>query len=448
MMLYGSLGTGNNVPNYLNGYTMADSSSVFNNYYNPSFCGYNQSYPQYNQGTFGQNIPYGYGYVQNPQTQEQAQALPFQGLSKTEQDALVDCYAKGLEPSESLAGAAVGGAVFGALMNPRLLAHPFAFVGGIKDTKAMFKGVKGDTWLNKQWLNKDTNYVLRDAYAEMHKASSRSKNMFKKGLFRYRYSEQEYNAIKNIMQEALDSKDLKKIRRATEKLKHINKANGLLPRAWNGIKGFFNFKTQEMDILKRVGEVTGPKTNKKVLKEITKSAKAVAAEKGGMTLKKAFKNGGGVKGGIFFLAIEALMAIPKIKTAFSKDKKTGMKQVGQTTVKAIGSAAGWAAGEAVGVWGAAALGAKIGTLFGPGIGTAIGALAGIVCGSIGCWAAGKVTKALVGEDVANKIEAEQKAQTAEGQVELIQFAYDKAVNGEIKDEHTQQAVQKALSLYA
>ena len=102
LMLYGGLGTGANVPSYLNGYNMADTNSVFN--YSPSFYGYNQTYPQYNQGTFGQQIPYGYGYAQNPQTQEQnqQQALPFQGLSKTEQQALVDCYAKGLEPSESL----------------------------------------------------------------------------------------------------------------------------------------------------------------------------------------------------------------------------------------------------------------------------------------------------------------------------------------------------------
>lgn len=445
LMLYGGLGTGANVPSYLNGYNMADTNSVFN--YSPSFYGYNQTYPQYNQGTFGQQIPYGYGYAQNPQTQEQnqQQALPFQGLSKTEQQALVDCYAKGLEPSESLTGAAVGGAVFGALMNPRLLAHPYNFVKGIKDPKAMFAEVKKDgTWLKTQWLNKDTNYVLRDAYAEMHKAASRHQS--KIGLFRRKYSDAQYRRVKNIMQEALDSKDLTKIREATEKLKYINKANGPLSRFWNWGKGIFGFEKQEMNILKRIGEVHGAGATKAT--EITAKAAEVAAEKGGMTLKKAFKNGGGVKGGIFFLAIEGLMAIPKIKTAFSKDKKTGMKQVGQTTVKAIGSAAGWAAGEAVGVWSAAALGAKIGTLFGPGVGTAIGALAGIVCGSIGCWAAGKVTKALVGDDVANKIEAEQKAQTAEGQVELIQFAYDKAANGEIKDAQTQQAVEKVLSIYA
>lgn len=454
MQLYGGIGMNANAPSYINNYQCA-SNLFMNPYMNPTFNGYNYNHNNlYNQNNtaFGQIIPQ--GYVEQAQAQNQAQpqastnvSVPFEALNDDEIKALQKNYAESLSPSESIGSAAFGGATFGAIMAPRLIVHPIQSIRGTFDIKPMFSDIKkSGTWLNTTWLNKETNYVLRDAYAEMHKAASRSH--WKIGLFRSKYKPEDYEKIKKIMQEALDSRDEKLIREATQKLKHINKANGLLPRAFNGIKGFLGLKTQELNITNRINEVHGSKTNTETVKLISEKASKVAAEKAGMTFKKALKRGGGIKGGLFFMGMELLFNFGKIKTAFSKDKKTGMKQLGQTVVKGAGSAIGWAAGEAVGVAGAAALGAKIGTLFGPGVGTIIGGLAGIVCGSIGCCLAGKVTNKLVGKDVADKIEAENLAKTEEGQLQLVQAAAEKIQSGKPIDPNAQNAVQKVLSLYA
>ena len=104
------------------------------------------------------------------------------------------------------------------------------------------------------------------------------------------------------------------------------------------------------------------------------------------------------------------MDFGKIKSAFSKDSSTGVKQLGQTSVKAAGSIIGWTVGEAVGAAAGAKIGAAVGTTFCPGLGTAIGAVAGLVGGSIGTWAMGKLTKKLVGEDVGSKVEVEKMKQ--------------------------------------
>ena len=130
---------------------------------------------------------------------------------------------------------------------------------------------------------------------------------------------------------------------------------------------------------------------------------------------------GGIGGALLFFGIEVLCGASNIKTAYAKDKEDkaagkecqnyGKKQLTQTIVKGAGNALGWAAGEAAGIWAAGALGAKIGTAFGPGIGTIIGGLAGMVGGAIGMWITGKATKALVGDDVANKITADNMLKT-------------------------------------
>lgn len=148
------------------------------------------------------------------------------------------------------------------------------------------------------------------------------------------------------------------------------------------------------------------------------------------------------------MAIELLLGWNNIKTAYAKDSETGNKQLCQTLVKGAGSAVGWAAGEALGIWGSAALGAKIGTLFGPGIGTAIGGLAGIICGSIGCWLAGKATKALVGDDVANQITADNMLKTPEGQVQLLQLTAQTAQNDKELDPKVAKAFQNLVTQYA
>ena len=60
------------------------------------------------------------------------------------------------------------------------------------------------------------------------------------------------------------------------------------------------------------------------------------------------------------------------------------------------------------------------------------------------WAAGKITKKIVGEDVANQIEAENLAKTPEGQTELLQTALNSAKKGEPMTAEAQNALKKAI----
>ena len=120
----------------------------------------------------------------------------------------------------------------------------------------------------------------------------------------------------------------------------------------------------------------------------------------------------------------------------------------QTAVRGAGNAIGWALGEAAGLWAFTKLGASIGTAVGPGIGTLIGGAVGLIGGGLGMWLAGKATKALVGQDVADDIEAKKLAQSQEGQVQLIQNTMQRMQSGEKVSAQAQQAVQKMMSLYA
>lgn len=352
---------------------------------------------------------------------------------------LSDDYAKSLTPSESLTGAAAGGAAFGVIQNPRLIAHPINTYKGFKDTKALFKGVKeSGTALNTAW--KTNAPVMEEAYAAMQKLSSRHNS--KIGLFRHSISDAQYNRLKGIMEKALRGNngvvDINEVAEATAKLKHSYVNDGYLPRAWQWVKGKFGGTGKVATVSERLGETA----------KIAEGSSKILKYGKDMSYLDALKKGGGVKGGIFMAAIEFFMAKDKISAAFSKDSETGWKQVGQTSLKAAGSVLGWTAGEALGVWGAAKAGAAIGTAFGPGVGTAIGAVAGLVVGSIGCWAAGKLTHWITGDDVGNKVLAENKSKTQEGKAELLQNAVLRAQSGEIKDEKTLAAANALVNKYA
>jgi len=113
---------------------------------------------------------------------------------------------------------------------------------------------------------------------------------------------------------------------------------------------------------------------------------------------------------------------------------SGNKQLLQSGVKAAASAAGWSAGRlAGGVLGAKA-GAAIGTMFGPGIGTAVGSVVGFACGCVGSWLANKGLKAIMGKDEAEKLAEKKMKDTKEGQAQLVQLAYQKAMSGEAPKE--------------
>lgn len=399
-MLYGAPGLNMSVPNYFNNYTGVpynsyDSLANAYGYLNPDMY-YNSAY-DYNSAALA-----------NAQAEQTSANLQ----NNKDMQTLANYYAKSLSPSESLGSAIMGMGVMGAVMNnPRYLAHPINSLIGSGDVHKMFK----DPNIKALW---DKNYqVMQEAYFQMHKASSRK--YWKLGLFRKKYSAEEYKQLKEIMERALKSNNIDEIAKASETLKHAYVNNGGWFKFTNGVKNFFTGSKNELpSVASRIADKTTIANNTKELLKTPLNP----------TFKQALKKGG-IGASLLFAGIELFFGMGNIKTAFAKDKEDkaagkasqnyGMKQLGQTTVKALGNAAGWAAGEAAGIWAAGALGAKIGTFFGPGVGTAIGGVIGMVGGAIGMWLTGKVTKALVGDDIANQINVNNKLKTEQGQQELL-----------------------------
>ena len=428
-MLYGGAsGVNSNCPSFSNGY-MANNTSW--NYQTPF--GYNNQSIWNNQ--YDQN--YGLGNVGGASTTSDAQQASQTGFgaSSRDIDTLGKYYLKGMEPSESLLGAAGGGAAFALVNNTRFIAHPFASLSSLGAVEKMFAGVKDKkSDLGKLWNNPETNAVVRDAYHKMHKLEGASKWRFAP-LFKKRLDKTTYDALKKEMETALKTGNKEQIAKATEKIRiATGSKTGVIPQAWRSLIGKTN-----PDIAKMTTDTAVKSAVDKKLAE-----KAVTGY--GEAIKKGFKSQG-IKGGGFFAAMEFLMDFGKIRTAFSKDSSTGVKQLGQTSVKAAGSIIGWTVGEAVGAAAGAKIGAAVGTAFCPGLGTAIGAVAGLVGGSIGTWAMGKLTKKLVGEDVGSKVEVEKMKKTAQGQAQLLQLTAQQAQDDKKLDPKVAQALQNVISSY-
>ena len=431
-MLYGGAsGVNPNCPSFSNGY-MANNTSL--NYQTPF--GYNNQSIWNNQ--YDQN--YGLGNVGGASTTSDAQQASQTGFgaSSRDIDTLGKYYLKGMEPSESLLGAAGGGAAFALVNNTRFIAHPFASLSSLGAVEKMFAGVKDKkSDLGKLWNNPETNAVVRDAYHKMHKLEGASKWRFAP-LFKKRLDKTTYDALKKEMETALKTGNKEQIAKATEKIRvATGSKTGVIPQAWRSLIGKTN-----PDIAKMTTDTAVKSAVDKKLAE-----KAVSGY--GEAIKKGFKSQG-IKGGGFFAAMEFLMDFGKIRTAFSKDSSTGVKQLGQTSVKAAGSIIGWTVGEAVGAAAGAKIGAAVGTAFCPGLGTAIGAVAGLVGGSIGTWAMGKLTKKLVGEDVGSKVEVDNMKKTAQGQQQLLELTINQAKedqNNKKLDPKVAQALQNVISSY-
>ena len=428
-MLYGGAsGVNPNCPSFSNGY-MANNTSW--NYQTPF--GYNNQSIWNNQ--YDQN--YGLGNVGGASTTSDAQQASQTGFgaSSRDIDTLGKYYLKGMEPSESLLGAAGGGAAFALVNNTRFIAHPFASLSSLGAVEKMFAGVKDKkSDLGKLWNNPETNAVVRDAYHKMHKLEGASKWRFAP-LFKKRLDKTTYDALKKEMETALKTGNKEQIAKATEKIRiATGSKTGVIPQAWRSLIGKTN-----PDIAKMTTDTAVKSAVDKKLAE-----KAVTGY--GEAIKKGFKSQG-IKGGGFFAAMEFLMDFGKIRTAFSKDSSTGVKQLGQTSVKAAGSIIGWTVGEAVGAAAGAKIGAAVGTAFCPGLGTAIGAVAGLVGGTIGTWAMGKLTKKLVGEDVGSKVEVEKMKKTAQGQAQLLQLTAQQAQDDKKLDPKVAQALQNVISSY-
>lgn len=365
-------------------------------------------------------------------------------LTERETNALTDCYVN--SPSESLPAAAWGGVTCALTFNPRFIVHPIQAAKSFKDVKPMFADVmKEGTTLNKLWTNPETNGAMREAYGEMHRAFSRSKR--KAGLFRKQYSKETIDELQGIMQKALNDVEGKSpeearkiLTTATETLRSGYVSNGplrFIARFFEKLSGGTPAKTTAEGIANK--EYINSKVNESLKHSST-------------SFKKAMKTHAGIGGMVLFAGFEFIAGLDNIKTAFAKDKENkengiktnyGIKQLGQTFVKGMGTGLGWGVGEAIGNWAFAKWGTKLGTKLNPAIGAGVGGAIGLIFASIGTMLVGRATKKMVGNDIGEKIKAEELTKTPEGQVQLLQTVYEKARKGEASPE-AQAALQKVI----
>ena len=449
MALYGGLSSGKNCPSFANGYM--SQSNLYGG--SPNMYGYNPSFAGY--PSFGNSIysnPAYNAYAPYAQTVQNNQTAF--GASKEDLDILGKYYIDGMAPSESLLGAAAGGAAFSVINNPRLIAHPINSFNATRATDKIFEGVKkSGSELYKMWraegdAYKGFNELLQDAYANTHKLNARMNT--KLGLFRSSLKDNsEAQKLIERMTKALKEPkpNMNEIATISEEMKRMTKgfdghiSNGAekigLKKAGNAVKDFFKKIPLIGDFIKDGAKESAEVVAKKTITETTEK-----------TFLSRLKGGCSGGGAFFMTAIEFLMDSGKIKEAFSKDSSTGWTQVGQTTVKGLGTAIGWGAGEAVGAWAGAKLGAIAGSAIAPGVGTAIGAALGLVGGMVGSWLTGKITHKLVGQDVGDKVKVEKMKQTAQGQQELLQLTMQQAQDDKKLDPKTAQAIQNVYSVYA
>lgn len=363
-------------------------------------------------------------------------------------DTLGKYYLQGMNPSENLASAAVGGAAFGLLNNPRMVVHPWNSIKSTRSVDKMFQGIKqASSKLGKMWVDKKGGQeILSEAYARMHKleALNNSKlGLFRKSIKGVKGSDGKlvYDTLKKQMTSALASGDKKLIAEATEAIKRqTNAFTGYIPRfmKWAHIDKPFAFLRKKFINPSHYQDLT------KVAGENVKKA----AEK--TTFGQFMKHSCGIGNGAMFAALEVVMDLfnGKIQSAFSKDSETGWKQVGQTALKGVGSAVGWAVGEGIGAWAGAKLGAMAGTAIAPGVGTAIGAVAGLIGGSIGCWLTGKLTHKIIGTEAGDQVKLDEMKKSKEGIQQLCSITLEQAKNDKNVDEKTLQAIQNVAQAIA
>ena len=391
----------------------------------------------------GANTFYGNSSQVNPSASTSNSTSFNGGLTEKETKALTDCYVS--SPSESVLGSAAGGVVFGVINNPRLIVHPWNSFKATAPTEKMFKAVteKGSP-LNKLWENPETNDLMREAYFRMHKIEARK--MGKAGAFRKKLSTKDYDLLKSYMEEALRSGNKEQIAEATAKLQQAYVNDGWLAKpvgkVIDTVKGWF-------------GKEAKPRTVDAALQntEAINAAKNKLLSKGQQTSMKDFmKKHASASGVVMFALFDFALGLGNIKKAFAKDAENkengiktnyGMKQLGQTTIKGLGSGIGWGVGEALANFSFAKWGTKLGTKKLPWAGAGIGGVAGVVGGSLGMMLIGRLTHALVGDDIGEKIEAQELTKTPEGQAKLLETVYQKAQKGEASPE-AQAALQKAI----
>jgi len=420
--LYGGRsGLDMNVPSFTNGYKGSTNNSIFNPYglygsYNPSFTG------TYNQTGFGQNIPSSYAQ-QSPQSGQSTNTSFQQGFTQEDVDKLADYYAKNNALEEGLMGAAAGGLSWMAFEHAQSIFHPINAWKGLKSANEIFKNVPKEFAKQNATLLQEANIAVQQTVRD-----TGSKWWYSKWL-RKPLNEADIKPLVEEMRTAVNNGDVEAIAKATERLQGARGMDGRIAGTLTGKK------TVAERLTSKSGEI---ETKAKELVEMNSS---VISNNFGSLLKSTFK-----KDFMGFMVFETLFNAGKIITAFKEDTTTGLKQTGQSLGKSALGTAGWCAGRAAGIWLGAKVGASIGMAGGP-VGAGIGALIGFTVGSIGMWAGHKLGNAILGHDVADKVEAKNMARTQEGQTQLLQFAAQKAQEGKT-DNQTNQVLYKALSMYA
>ena len=453
-MLYGGI-SGNRAgcPSVYNGYM--GTSQIDNYAQNPYYqFGYNPIFnSNYGNPLFGSYNPSYQGVTQGVNTGVNTQQTF--GANQEDINTLINYHLKGLTPSESLMGAAIGGVTFGLMNNPRMVVHPWNSVKATIATNKIFTKAKQEgTSLYDLWRKESSTGVLQEAYARTNKLEALNPELWKAGLFRKSLDKAEYERLKNLMVKALETTGTEE-----EKLKAIAKATEEIKRATNAYTGYIPRGLRAIGLQKPMQWIRNKinpsqyKNFDEVVADNLKANEKLLLEEAGtgikkIGLKKSLAKSCGIGGALLFAGLEFATSIDNIKAAFSKDSGTGMTQLGQTAVKGAGSAVGWAVGEGIGAWAGAKAGAALGTAVAPGVGTAIGAVAGLVGGSIGMWLVGKFTHHIVGTDVGEKVKAQKLAQTPQGQVELLQMTMQQAQNDKKLDAKTAQAMQNVLNVYA
>ena len=92
-------------------------------------------------------------------------------------------------------------------------------------------------------------------------------------------------------------------------------------------------------------------------------------------------------------------------------------------------------------------GGKIGQKLGAGAGSALGRIIPLVGAGIAMCLTGKVSRALVGRDIGDKIEAENLAKTEDGQKTMLQYAMEQAQAGKQLPPEVQNAATKIYAQY-
>lgn len=449
-MLYpDSIGTTSaSVPSVTNHYTAAPTyPSIWNN---TMPVGYNARGPAFKgnaTGGYYQTDGANFGQATTPATG----GVGFEGLTPEETKKVLNYYAKSLEPIETLGSAATMGAAFSLVMYPRMLVHPLNnTIWSIPEANRLFKDVtRTGTKLNKLWLDPKKSAILQDAYSQVQKAAARRN--WKIGAFRARYTPAQYKQMITQMEKAIEiakrTGNVAEVARVTEMMKHAYVTDGWIPKAWHTVKGWFGGTSSVAKVSDRMADTATIAANAKNSLDLANN----------MTFKKAIMHGGKM-GAILNVGFEFAFGLGNIITAFKQDKEDkakglqsqnyGWKQLGQTTGKSILNAAGWAVGEGAGIWASAKLGAKLGAKVHPLLGTIAGGILGMVGGSIGIWGSRKLGKAVFGDNIANKLTAQNQMKVEGGREEILMAAYQNAQKDKDIDSGTAQALDKAISVYA